>query len=404
MTTNEQTVYYTAVYDQLSKAFEIGKRRFFTDGGTESSKTYSIMQFLILLLKDYPKPILATVTSESMPHLKRGCIRDFLNIMGEELIQSRWNKTDFIYTFPKGSKLEFVSDDQPEKWTGGRREILFCNELNNIHKMSYMEADLRTQLFTIGDWNPYSEFWFHDDKIAENPKNVHLSKLTFRDALEVASRGVIETIESYKDTDPNYYRVHWLGLLGSLEGLVYPKFEQVDKLPDGNYFYGLDYGFSSDPTVLVKNVIIGENLYSQEMFYDDTGLTNDMISRKMDLCKVKRNEPIYPDPNEPKSAEELRGFGWNIQETVKGAGSVEFGIRKVNQYYQHWTEDSLNCIKEIRNFRFIEDKEHKGRFTDKTTHQWSHGMDAWRYGVASYRGEQQAYRTSVPKRVLVRKR
>ena len=125
---------------------------------------------------------------------------------------------------------------------------------------------------------------------------------------------------------------------------MYPSFKQVDKLPEGSYFYGLDYGFSSDPTVLVKNVIIGENLYSQEMFYNDSGLTNDQISREMDLCGVKRHEPIYPDPNEPKSAEELRKLGWNIQETVKGKGSVEFGIRKVNEYYQHWTEDSLNCI------------------------------------------------------------
>ena len=386
MVTTEKTLILTTVFVQLNDAWYGGKRRFFVEGGTASSKTWSAMQFLKLLLENYKEPILATVTSESMPHLKRGAIRDFLNIMGDEIIQSCWNKTDFIYTFPKsGCKLEFVSADQPAKLRGGRREILFCNEANNIARDSFREADMRTRLFTIADWNPVSEFWFHDERWYDDLENVYVAGITYRDAPEAVSETTIKDIEKYADRDPNWYRVYGLGLLGRLEGLVYPNFKQVDGLPGGDYFYGLDWGYSVDPTVLVKNVIIGENLYSQEMFYDDSGLTNDMISRKIDLCKVKRNELIFPDPNEPKSAEELRKLGWNVQETVKGAGSVEYGTQKVNQYYQHWTKDSLNCIKEQRNCRYIEDRQHPGRFTEKTTHQWSHGMDARRYAVASYK-------------------
>lgn len=387
MVTDTKTLILTTVFTQLNDAWYAGKRRFFVEGGTAASKTYSILQFLKLLLENYKEPIIATVTSESVPHLKRGAIRDFLAIMGDELVDKNWNRSNFIYTFPKSKcLLEFVSDDQPEKWTGSRREVWFLNELNNIHKMSYMEGDLRTRLFTIADWNPYGEFWFHDDKIAEREENVYLGGLTFRDAPEVASKSVIETIENYKDTDPNYYRVHWLGLLGSLEGLVYPKFEQVDELPMGDVFYGLDYGFSSDPTVLVKNVIIGENLYSQEMFYDANQLTNDDIARKMSLCGVKGNEPIEADGDEPKSAEELVRLGFNVHAIDKAFANVAFGVKKVNSYYQHWTEDSLNCIKEQRNFRYIEDKQHPGMFTEKTTHRWSHGMAARRFPVAAYRG------------------
>ena len=390
MTTETKTLILTKVFAQLNDAWYGGKRRFFVEGGTASSKTYSVMQFLKLLLENYPEPIIATVTSESVPHLKRGPIRDFLSIMGDELIDNCWNRSDFIYTFPKsGCKLEFVSDDYPGKWLGGRREIWFLNELNNIHKRSYMEGDLRTRLFTIGDWNPYGEFWFHDDKIADHEENVFISGMTFRDVPEVASGSVIATIESYKDTDPNYYRVHWLGLLGNIEGLVYPNFEQVDELPKGDYFYGLDYGFSVDPTVLVKNVILGDKLYSEEMFYSREALTNDQIAREMSLLKIK--EPIYPDPDEPKSAAEISKEGFNVIEAVKGKGSVEFGVQKVNQYYQHWTKGSLSCIKDQRNFRYIEDKLHPGRFTDKTTHRWSHGMDARRYAVASYKGWQSSH-------------
>ena len=151
----------------------------------------------------------------------------------------------------------------------------------------------------------------------------------------------------------------------------------------GEVFYGLDFGFASDPTVLVKNVILGDKLYSQEIFYDKTALTNDQIARKLSLAHIQK-EPVYPDPDEPKSAEEIRKFGFNVVEAVKGKGSVEFGIQKVNQFYQHWTKDSVNCIKEQRNFRYIKDKT-TDRFTDRTSHIWSHGMDARRYAVASHR-------------------
>ena len=371
------------VFDEITDAWRKGKHHIYLEGGTSASKTYSAMQFLVITLSHYKTKLLASVISESMPHLKRGAIRDFLEIMGSELIDSCWNKTDFIYTWPETKcQLEFISADQPVKMKGGRREIAFFNEVNNIARDSYREADMRTSMFTICDWNPVGEFWFHDEKLGEEKGCVFVEAISYTDVIDIVPDRVIKEVESYKDKDPNWYRVYALGLLGSLEGLVYPKFEQVDVLPEGNYFYGLDYGFSSDPTVLVKNVILGDKLYSQEMFYNYDRLTNDQIAREMSLCQVG-DAPVYADPDEPKSAEELRRLGYTMLETVKGKGSVEFGIQKVNQYYQHWTKDSLNCIKEQRNFRFLEDKEHRGRFTKDTTHQWSHGMDARRYPVAS---------------------
>jgi len=378
-----KTLILTTVFSQLNDAWYGGKRRFFVEGGTASSKTWSVMQFLKILLENYKEPVIATVTSESVPHLKRGAIRDFLSIMGDELIDKNWNRSDFIYTFPNGCLLEFVSADQPVKLKGGRREILFCNEANNIARDSFREADMRTRLFTICDWNPVSEFWFHDEEWGRDVENVYLQGITYRDTPEVVSRRTIEDIERYKDRDPNWYRVYGMGLLGKLEGLVYPHFEQVDELPKGDVFYGLDYGFSSDPTVLIKNVIMGENLYSQEMFYDDSALTNDDIARRMSLCKVG-GEIVWADRDEPKSAEELTRLGFNVQAVDKAYANVAFGIKKVNSYKQHWTKDSSNCIKEQRNHRYIEDKKHPGMFTEQTTHRWSHGMDARRYALSPH--------------------
>ncbi|MDP2731062.1 MAG: terminase large subunit, partial [Dehalococcoidales bacterium] len=152
--------------------------------------------------------------------------------------------------------------------------------------------------------------------------------------------------------------------------------------PDGDPFYGLDFGFTGDPAALSKHVIIGENLYSQELFYE-TGLTNDQIARKMDLLGVRRNyDEIWADSAEPKSIEEIYLKGFNIKPAEKGPGSVEYGIQKVNQYKQFWTKDSLNAIKEQRNFRYIKDKE--GRLTDKTMHIFSHLMDSRRYALSSH--------------------
>lgn len=357
-------------------------RHLWSEGGTWSSKTFSAMQMLVFILENWKDdPLLCTVSSESLPHLKRGVIRDFDAIMGAKLNERNWNKTDFVYTWPYNScKMEFVSADRPEKFTGGRRDILFCNEVNHINRDAYRQADMRTKLFTICDWNPETEFWFHDEKLVEESGSFYVHS-TYLDALEVLPKGVREEIEKYEDRDPNWWRVYGLGLVGKLQGLIYPNFEQMDKLPEGFYFLGLDYGYASDPTALVKNIIIGEDLYSQELLYLP-GLTNDDIAREMDLLGVKKTIG-YADANELKSAEELRRAGCNINAVDKLVYRVSYRIQKVNQYRQHWTKDSLNAIKEQRNYRYIEDKQHPGTFTEKTTHEWSHCMTAREFGVVS---------------------
>lgn len=389
MTTETKTreIILTGIFTQLMDAWLQGKRRVFIEGGTWASKTYSVMQLLIFILQGSKDVLLASVTSESMPHLKRGAIRDFLSIMDDDLLEAQWNKTDFIYTFPQSKcQLEFISADQPAKLQGGRRDILFANEVNNIYRDSYRQADMRTRLFTACDWNPVSEFWFHEERLADEPENVYIHA-TYEDASDVVPQSIRDDIESYKDRDPNWWRIYGLGLVGKLEGLVYP-FDtltwQVDELPKGDYFFGLDFGFLGDPVVLVKNVIVGDKLYSEQLLYE-TGLTNDEIARKMDLFGVRQNhDEIYADPSEPKSIEEIHLKGFNIKEAEKGKGSVDYGIQKVNQYYQHWTKESVDCIKDQRNLRYIQDK--AGTFTDKTTHKWSHGPDARRYAVATHRG------------------
>ena len=365
----------TRIYEENADAWLGGYRRALNEGGTSSSKTISILQLLILIAQHARSGILISVVSESLPHLKRGCIRDFKGILGGEFDDTRYNKTEQTYSFGKGT-IEFFPADEPSKMRGGRRDILFINEANNVAYTAFEELDIRTRLFTFLDWNPVSEFWAHE-KLIGNPENKYIHS-TYLDALAVIPEEVVINIESKRD-DLNWWNIYGEGRIGKIEGLVYPHFDQVVSLPEGNCFYGLDFGFTIDPTVLVKCVIIEDRLYSQELIYE-TGLTNDAIAHRMDELGIIRNhDEIFADSAEPKSIEEIYKYGFNIKPAPKGQGSVEYGRQMVNQHKQSWTKDSLNCIKEMRNFRYIPDK--NGKLTDKTSHMFSHSSDARRYAV-----------------------
>lgn len=371
----------TSVYEANAEAWlDKAKSKAWNEGGTSSSKTYSILQLIILILMHAKSEMMASVVSESLPHLKRGCIRDFQAIMGDDFDDAKYNKTDHIYSFGKGT-LEFFPADDPSKMRGGRRDILFINEANNIPYESYRELEIRTRVFTFLDWNPVSEFWAHENNLMRKPNSTYIHS-TYRDALHVLPKQVVANIESNKNLDPNWWNVYGLGLVGSIEGLVYPYFSQVNDLPNqGDHRYGLDFGYSGDPAVLTDNAIFEEakEVYSRELFYQ-VGLTNHDIAKMMEEKGViKHVDLIIADSAEPKSIKEISDYGFNIVACQKGPDSVEFGHQKLRQYKQFWTKDSLDCIKEQKNFMYLPDK--TGKLTEKTTHRFSHGMDSRRYGV-----------------------
>ncbi|KKN17521.1 hypothetical protein LCGC14_0965060 [marine sediment metagenome] len=383
----EITLKTTKVYEAILQAMKDGKKGILLEGGTYSSKTWSALQALYVVSTNSPNKLDIDIVSESVPHLKGGCIKDFFNILNESPENNpRYNQTDHIYREEGGKGvMTFLSADN-EKALGMRRDILFINEGDTLSWEIAKELISRTNIFIIIDWNPRSEFWAHEYYL-NDPKWAY-DHSTYLDALDVIPFGKREDIEDLGRKDPNYQNIYELGLLGKIEGLVHPHFTQIDVLPEGRYFYGLDFGFGSfnplqlqggDPTVLVRNIIVGENLYSKEMFYKYEAMTNDDIAREMVLLKINPLDPIYPDPNEPKSAEEIRRKGFNVQETERGPGSVSFGIKRVNSFYQFWTEDSLKCIKDQRNYRYLKKKEPRSGsvfLSNDTTHQWSHCLIA----------------------------
>ncbi|MCK5236312.1 MAG: terminase large subunit [Deltaproteobacteria bacterium] len=365
----------TRIYDENSRAYLAGKRRTLNEGGTASSKTWSILQMLDMIARGARSKLLISIVSESLPHLKRGAIRDFFRIIDEGQDNNpRYNKTEHTYRY-NNAVIEFFGADESDKVRGPRRDILFINEGNNVPWEAARGLDIRTRLFTVVDWNPVSSFWAHEYWMGQ-PENAYIHS-TYQDALDILPPEVVKNIESYKDKDPNWWNIYGLGLVGKVEGLVYPFFSQVDELPrQGRLGYGLDFGFSGDPAALTRHKLFDEEIYSEELFYEK-GLTNQDIAALMFDLGVDKADEIIADSDEPKSIEEIYQLGYNIRGVKKGPGSVEYGHQKVRQFKQYWTKDSLNCIKEQRNFRYMTDK--NGKLVEKTTHLYSHGMDSRRY-------------------------
>jgi len=326
----------TKIYEENATAWLGGFRRALNEGGTASSKTWSILQLLILIAQNTKKRLLISVVSETLPHLKKGAILDFFNILNETQDNNfRYNKTEHRYTFGQGV-IEFFGADEAHKVRGPRRDILFINEANNVSWEAARGLDIRTRLFTFCDWNPVAEFWAHQNWIGQ-PENAYIHS-TYRDALEVVTPEEIQTILKTGELDPNWANIYIEGRIGKIEGLVYPKFEQEEELPAGDTFYGLDFGFSVDYSSLIRNVIAGEELHSEELIYEK-GLTNQDIANRMIELGIRPGfDEIFADAAEPKSIEEIYRYGFNIKGATKGPGSVKHGEQLVREYRQLLTK------------------------------------------------------------------
>lgn len=348
-------------------------------GGTSAGKTISIIQILIEKAQLDKTPTLTSITSESMPHLKRGCIRDFLDIMQDTNLfeDSRWNKTDFTYTFSSGSKIEFFSLDMPHKVRGPRRDRLFINEANNIPKETMEQLEVRTKDEIWLDWNPTNEFWFYTD--LKGRDDVDFIILTYLDN-EGLPKSIIDSIELRKP-NKSWWTVYGLGQLGEVEGKIYTGWQTVDEIPHEARLerYGVDFGYSNDPTAIVAIYYYNGGYILDEIIYQK-GLSNKQIA------DVLNNQPralTMADSAEPKSIDELKLYGINVLPCIKGQDSINQGIQYVQDQRISITKRSINGIKEYRNYMWDTDKD--GTIINKPIDIYNHFLDAVRYGFESLR-------------------
>lgn len=348
-------------------------------GGTSSGKTYGALYALLTYLlhdrggdkKDGEK-LVCSIVSENLPHLKRGALRDFKDIIGKLKLSKviKFNKTDKVFTLPSGTIIEFFAVDNEEKAKSGKRDILFVNECNSVEWMIFWQLSIRTKETVIIDYNPSSEFWLHTDYLPTLKKEDYLfTRTTYKDNPALPAEQ-IRAIEQIKDEYLS--KVYKEGKTGVQKGLVLKNIRLVDEMPkDGiKRGLGLDFGYTISETACVDACWYDGEIWVQELFYD-TELLNKHIVQNLKTNNVTKKIPIAADSAEPKSIAEIKEAGFNIKGVSKGGDSVEYGLGLLNEVRINIVKSSVNLISETKKYK----RDSKGRVIRK----FDHAIDGLRY-------------------------
>ena len=361
----------------IKKILALKKRIKIIQGGTSAGKTFGILPVLIDKAARYGG-LEISVVAESIPHLRRGALKDFLKIMKEtgRYFDERFNKSLLRYEFANGSVMEFFSADDSSKLRGARRDILYINECNNVTFESYNELAIRTKKEVYLDFNPANEFWVHTE-LKDEPDSDFII-LTYKDN-EALDQSIVEQIEKNKEKAStseywrNWWNVYGLGLVGSLEGVVFNNWKTIDILPNEARLIGvgLDFGYSVDPTSIIEVYSYnGQRIVNEKVYR--TGMLNSDIAKEL-----PKNVPVYADSAEPKSIEEIRRHGITIKGVTKGKDSINYGIDVMQRQDYLVTTQSTNLIKELRAYCWDTDK--SGTRLNKPVDTNNHAVDALRY-------------------------
>lgn len=306
-------------------------------------------------------------------------MKDFKKIMFEtgRWFPQRWNGTDFKYTFANGSFIEFFSADSDAKLRGARRDYLYINECNNVTLQAYNELASRTKLGIYLDWNPVNEFWFHTDLMNDSDVDFLIVNYLDNEACPESAKRFIEkakekaSISSYWD---NWYKVYGLGQIGSLEGVIFNNWKQINTIPNDARLlgYGLDFGYTNDPTSIIEVYKWNDKRILNEICYQKE-LSNSQIAKF-----INSRLPVYCDSAEPKSIAELKRYGINAQGVTKGSDSINFGIQIMQEQNYLITSNSTNLITELRKYAWDKDKK-TGAKLNKPIDDFNHAIDALRY-------------------------
>ena len=355
------------------KAYNSNTRITCLQGGTRSSKTYSLCQlFIVKALRETGKVF--TICRKTLPALKGTAYRDVLALLKELGLYSEeyHNKSELSYSL-NGNLIEFISVDQPQKIRGRKRNYLWLNEANEFDFESWVQLSLRCTGQIYLDYNPSDPYsWIYEKVLTRD--DCTFFKSTYK-ANPFLDKDTIAEIERLKDLDPDYWQVYGLGEIGSIQTMIFRKFELVDEVQGNLVGYGLDFGFTNSPSALVAVYISDDNLYIKEMLYEKR-LTNTDLANKLRGFKIDRQSEIVADSAEPKSIEEVYRSGFNIKPARKGAG-IHLGIDIMRRYKLHITKDSLNAIKEFRSYKWATDK--NGDVLNTPVKVNDHLIDATRY-------------------------
>jgi phage terminase large subunit len=361
----------------LQKNLNAKTRVVVNQGGTRSSKTYSLAQLIIIkALQSRGK--VYTICRKTLPALKGTAYRDFFSILEDLNLYNpdKHNKSELTYTL-NNNEIEFISVDQPQKIRGRKRNVLWLNESNEFSFEDWVQLALRTTENIYLDFNPSDPYsWIYDNVI--NRDDCTFIKSTYLDNPFLPEE-TIKEIERLKQLDSNYWTVYGLGDIGMPTETIFRNFNLVDKPPEEATLIaiGMDFGYSNDPTAIVEVYKLNNDLYLNELIYEK-GLTNQDIAQKLREFEITRQIEIIADSAEPKSIEEVHRLGFNIKGAKKGKDSINIGIDILRRYFLNITKHSTNLLDEIKHYKWTVDK--NGVVINKpATNQHDHLLDAVRY-------------------------
>ena len=369
------------------------------EGSSGSSKTWSILQYLIdRMLREKVRVFAGRHDGATCD---ASIVTDFRDVMQGQFQlwdRKRWNATRRTYTFPTGAEIRFGGTKDEQKLHGPRQDILWLNEVMEIPYESWAQLTMRTRLLRILDFNPsLTRHWVFDRLMSRDPDEYLYLHSTFEDNPYLAPDAKAEIL-AYEPTaenvsrgtaDPWRWKVYGLGQRGVRENVIYRLWDTIDEWPEPHlcprWGFGLDFGYSADPSALVECCIWNEDLCLREHLYEPGLVANvsasvpdlPSIEGRMRELQIPTTPRIWADCARPEAIAGLRAAGWNVAPSEKGAGSVVAGIDLVRQHRIRVYRASQNLQAELQQYRWHKDP--SGRVTDEPEDEWNHALDAVRY-------------------------
>ena len=348
-------------------------------GGTRSGKSYAAIQYLITKALENPG-VLISVVRKSFPSLRISAMRDFKTILKEWDLweENNWYASENSYTFDNGSSIEFLSVQDSERRKGTKRTYLFIDEANELNYEDYFQLSIRTTDKIILAYNPSfpTNHWIFQQVLTHPEAKRYITTYQDNPFLDDV---LVKEIERLEHTSPSYWKVYGLGLEGVVEGLIFDNVEVVDMIPETAELmgYGIDFGYSNDPTALVALWKTEEGILFDEICYMKGLLSNQIANFIRAAYNQWGRKEVIADSSDPRLIEEIFRNGINIKPAVKGPDSILAGIDTMKQYKIFLTKKSENLIDEFYSYTFKKDKNEQ--FLNEPIDTNNHAIDACRY-------------------------
>lgn len=350
-------------------------------GGSRSGKSWALMQYCLYLITTESKPITISIVRKTLPALKRSVLRDF-NIIAKSLgvyYLGEFNKTELVFNY-NGHTIEFFSADDAQKIRGSTRDVLWCEECNELNIEDFRQLSMRTKREILMSFNPSDPVHFIYDLCERDDADLFIS--TYRDNKFIAPE-VKKELERLKKRDPDFWRVYGEGQRAVFsQRQIFRDWNYIDEseFPDElDWFMGCDFGYTNDPTAICLIAKKNDKVFVKELLYK-TGMTNRDIANHLKSLGLD-DVLMYCDSAEPKSIEELKQMGILAKPAIKGAGSINAGLSLMREFDFYISNKATNVKSEQMKYVWEELKD--GTIINKAVDRDNHTMDCLRYGLYS---------------------